>query len=64
MRYYKIIVNNNSIEIATSMELRQYNPGSGLFLSCGPTEAEFISVNNKKYRDAWMRPLPDIQVAY
>ena len=64
MKYYKIIKDNIYIDIASSENFREYNEVSQLFLLSNEKEGQFIRVENKLYRDAWMMPLPSKQFNY
>ena len=54
MKYYKIIVDDCFIGIATSADFIKFQKKHNILLSCKESEAQFILFNNVLYRASWM----------
>lgn len=57
MKYYKIIVDNQIIGVATSNNFIAYQPITGCFLLADEETGEYIEYKNQIYRSTWMQPI-------
>lgn len=64
MKFYKIIQDKNFIGIVSSNNFYRYNTKKRSFLLSNELEGQFIDLNNKLYRDYWMREVPDYSIQY
>ena len=57
MKFYKIIKedSNEFIGIGSSQDLRYFQNKHKVLLNCFERNAQYISCNEKLYRDSWMR---------
>ena len=60
MNYYKILNNGAFIGVANSNNFARVNPTNGWLLTSDEILGQFISLNEKLYRDYWMQPIPNI----
>ena len=60
MNYYKILINNKIISIASEYDFRKYQKKYNLILYSNITEAEFISALDENfYYDVWFKPIQE-----
>ena len=64
MKYYKLLTALDFIGIASSSEFKRINPINGWLLTSDENQGQFISINNKLYRDFWMQPISDVSLSY
>jgi len=64
MKYYKLLTTLDFIGIASSSEFKRINPINGWLLTSDENQGQFISINNKLYRDFWMQPISDVNLSY
>lgn len=57
MKYYKLLTDNEFIGIIDSSNFVRENPSNGWLLTSNENLGQFISLNNKLYRDYWMQPI-------
>ena len=59
MKYFKLLTASEFIGIATSSNFVRENPVNGWLLTSNENLGQFISLENKLYRDYWMQPIPN-----
>jgi len=64
MKYYKLLSNEEFIGIVTSKDFIRANPTNGWLLTSDENKGQFVSCNSTLYRDYWMQPIKDVNVAY
>ena len=57
MKYYKLLTNNEFIGVVDSSNFVRENPNNGWLLTSNENLGQFISLDNKLYRDYWMQPI-------
>ena len=57
MKYYKILSNNEFINIASSRNFITYSPIAECFLHTDEQQGEYIEVDSQLYRSTWMAPI-------
>ena len=57
MKYYKILINNEFINIASSRNFITYSPLAECFLRSDEKTGEYIEVDSQLYRAMWMAPI-------
>lgn len=57
MKYYKILDNNNFLNVATSDNFITKVPDNNWFLSSDEIQGELLSVDGYLYHDYWMQPI-------
>ena len=61
MKYYKLLNDNNFINIASSSDFIKYSPIAKCFLRSNEHEGEYISLNTGLYRSTWMVPIVELK---
>lgn len=55
MVYFKIIQDEYIVSVGTSVQLRKYQKKHNILVRCLENEAQYIQVEDKVYRDIWMK---------
>lgn len=58
MKYYKLL-SDEFIGVVTSSDFVRENPNNGWLLTSNESLGQFVSFENKLYRDYWMQPIPN-----
>ena len=57
MRYFKIILNNEIVGVATDSNFSRFFSRHNILITADVETGEYIELNGSLYRDSWMRPL-------
>lgn len=63
MKYYKLL-SNEFIGVVNSSDFVRENPVNGWLLTSNESLGQFVSFENKLYRDFWMQPIPNSTQIY
>lgn len=65
MKFYKLIgLDNTYIGVASSENFVEYIKKSGMFLTAGEQDGQFIDFKGTLYRDHWMNFVPDMSIQF
>lgn len=64
MTYYKIILNNTIIGVATTDNLRKYQTKHNALLYSNENDMEYIECNENLYRDEWFKQITNNDIHY
>ena len=57
MRYFKIILNDEIVGVATDSNFSRFFSRHNILITADAETGEYIELNGSLYRDSWMRPL-------
>ena len=63
MKYYKLL-DDEFIGVVSSNNFVRENPNNGWLLTSNESLGQFVSFENKLYRDFWMQPIPNSVQTY
>ena len=64
MKYYKIITDNEFIGVINSNNFVAENPTNGWLFTSTEDLGQYVTYENKLYRDYWMQPIPQSTVQF
>lgn len=64
MKYFKLLKNNEFLNIATSHDLRKFQLKHKILLSCDINSAQYIQIGDLLYHDNWLCPVTTDNIQY
>ncbi|MEF2904887.1 MAG: hypothetical protein U0O21_01100 [Lachnospiraceae bacterium] len=64
MMYFKVTDSLGSISVGTTRDLRYYQKKHKILLLADETQAQYIQIGDKLYRDYWFAPVITYQVSF
>ncbi len=64
MTYYKIVEPMGTIRVGSTQNLRYYQAKHKILLLADETQAQYIQIGEKLYRDYWFAPVTTYQVSF
>ena len=64
MTYYKVVEPTGAIRVGSTQNLRWYQKKHNILLLADETQAQYIQIGEKLYRDYWFAPVTTYQVSF
>lgn len=64
MTYYKVIEPTGAIRVGSTQNLRRYQKKHNILLLADETQAQYIQIGEKLYRDYWFAPVTTYQISF
>ena len=64
MTYFKVKNASGAISVGTTADLRQYQKKHNILLLADETQAQYIQIGEKLYRDYWFAPVITYEVSF
>jgi hypothetical protein len=64
MTYYKVVEQTGAIRVGSTQNLRRYQKKHNILLLADETQAQYIQIGEKLYRDYWFAPVTTYQISF
>lgn len=64
MKYYKVIVDNNTIGVGSTLDFCKYQAKHKILMTADETNVQFMLLKDKLYRDNWMKAILDAPLEF